>query len=218
MAAFKKGFQSEDAELEDCFDEEVMAGVSPDLPNNGILYEFSVAPKHQFYSCDIGERYIQVNESAESFLKNYLSPVASFDLITEISYPKHLRFLPSSFCRIHFHGTVKFSNLGFFLGEYSHHLIQWCTFKISQYRSDVWPKYIAKQQYLMEPMLGSIYRVCFTRQDVSGRVCSSEADCKTIARDPKGQTPKRLGTRGVDQIVLKQSIFTTASSKASKRT
>lgn len=126
-------------------------------PHNGVMYEITVSPAAQFYTADPGERTITIVDEWTKQLHHFFDGVADFKFIVETSYPKYLRFTPGKRSRVHFHGTIKFSNIAYFLNEQSHYLGDLCTFKISEYRPDVWSAYLEKQRYLMQPFLGDRY-------------------------------------------------------------
>jgi len=144
---------------EDPFADNELVSTSTDVtePNNNILYEISVAPEDQHYNVEAGARSTTVvDEWSDRFIQ-YLSGTSRYKFIVETAYPKYLRLTPGKYSRIHFHGVIKFTNIAFFLNEQAHHMQQYATIKISQYRPDKWPDYLKKQEYLMEPFLRQRY-------------------------------------------------------------
>lgn len=141
------------------FDDIVMLGEDPDNFYPGIRYEFSIAPAEQRENSIVGERSSNMHDSWTIYLATILGGVATWELITECSTPKHGRYLNSTLNRIHFHGYITFINYGEFIGERAHFLSRHCTFKFSNLREQIWKDYISKQMYCMEPWLGKRYRL-----------------------------------------------------------
>lgn len=144
------------------FDDVVDGAPEPNQPINGKLYEFSVAPAEQFYYEAKGRGKFLV-EKWHKILFDTFGDIADYDMIVEVSVPKFLRGLPNKSPRIHFHGTITFrgeeTGIAEFLNNRWHQFADVSTFKLSDYREDIWPKYIAKQAYLQKPFYGKLYHI-----------------------------------------------------------
>jgi len=146
----KKEFAT-DALAESPFEPIVADALLDECPRNGTLYEFSVAPEAQHLYTDKDTRLSEFYATWIPRFKEILSDVATYDLITEVSTPKYLRYIPGVVNRLHFHGYITFKDIRAFFVERSHYLLMFSTFKISNFRKVEWPKYLEKQRYLMEP-------------------------------------------------------------------
>lgn len=155
---FKESAEGEYTE----FDSTVHGAPEPNDPCNGKLYEFSIAPKDQDYE-EIQDRSRLLVKKWHKHMFDLFGDIATYDMVPETSVPKYLRGVPGVLPRVHFHGTIKFTGdqagIAEFLNNRWHKLLDFATFKLSDYRLDVWPAYISKQRYLQEPYFGKDYHI-----------------------------------------------------------